>query len=347
MSDTNQLVKLSTAGGMITTAAAFEQRLQQWHAEGMHVLVPMVNFGGLAPGYGLLATACKISPDFSKHGPQEVYQNKQFCSPNEVAISKIGWRKIQSCAGITVDTIDLTDDSIQGLWKVKAIASRRGMNGEMMSVSFTHKWDMRQGSEKLKGMPAGQVGQARVHGLRHCEARAISGAIRELVGGKQKYTQKELEKPFISVQVSLAPDMSNPEVARIAAMVAFGATANLYPGVEQGALPASPIVEVEGDRPNPDHPDVVELDELLVDDVPAVKDGLTPVSVIFVGRTADAPADAPVYVIKTGDDKRYTTEDKGTATTAHQAMVNKTAVTISADQAGTIIELLDVVEVNQ
>ena len=333
----NQLAKRDH-GGMITTADAFEQKIQQWHADGLHVLVPMVNFGGLAPGYGLLATACKIDPNPAKGGAEEVYQNPQFCnkSRGEVALSKIGWRKIQACAGINVDTIDLTDVSVPNYWKVKAIASRRGMNGEMQSVTFTHVWDMREGSDKLKGQGASQVGQMRAHGIRHCEARAISGAIREMVGGKQKYTQAELAKPFISVQVSLAPDMSNPEVARIAAMVAFGASAQLYPGAEQNALPSAPIVDVGLDQPNPDHPDVVDLP---MEEEPEQTGEL--VSVTFVGTTPDSPKDAPVYVIKTGDDRRYLTADKATAATAHKAMKGNHAVAVDADSTGHIIELVD------
>src|SRR5439155_10873 len=78
------------------------------------------------------------------------------------------------------------------------------------------EWDLRDGSPQLKGWKPAQIEEARKHGLRNCEARAINAAIREAgCGIRQKYKVEDLAKPFVVMRVAFRANMDDPDQKRM------------------------------------------------------------------------------------------------------------------------------------
>jgi hypothetical protein len=245
---TEALTRAASSAAAITTPEAFTAALARWEQH-FNVLTPFQTFSHLAPGWGISGTICQISPDTRPDGPREVYGGLPFLKGNEVALAKKGLRKLAEAGGISTQTYELPTGE-RFYWKVKAVATYRGIDGTPMQREATKEWDLRDGSPQMRGWKPDQVHEGRKHGLRNCEARAINAAIRECgCGIDQKYTVDQLRKPFLVVRVAFQPDMSDPEVKRLVTQAAMGATSALYGS--SAALPAAPraIADDEDDEP--------------------------------------------------------------------------------------------------
>lgn len=216
----------------ITTPTQFEAAMAKWTGH-YNLLSPFTQITGLAPQHGIIASIVKINPDASKGGPGEVYNGLPFLSAGEVAIAKIGLRKIAEGAGISLESFRTDPRTIPYLWEFKAVATYRGIDGTQIRKEATAEWDLRDGAPRLKGWTANQVSEGRKNGLRNAETRAINAVIREL-GIKQKYTAAELAKPFLVLRVAWQPDPTNPDQMRMVAEQALRGTSALY----GSALPA-------------------------------------------------------------------------------------------------------------
>lgn len=246
MTTTDMTVAASRAAA-ITTPEAFTAALTQWEQQ-FNVLTPFTTFSHLAPGWGISGTIVRINSDGSPDGPREVYAGLPFLKAGaEVALAKKGLRKLAEAAGISTQTYELPTGA-RFYWKVKAVASYRGIDGTPMQREATKEWDLRDGSPQMRGWKPDQVQEGRKHGLRNCEARAINAAIRECgCGIDQKYSIKQLAKPFLVVRVAFQPDMQDPEVKRMVTQAAMGATSALYGG--PAALLAGRVIPDEDDPP--------------------------------------------------------------------------------------------------
>lgn len=225
---------------VITTPTQFESALQRWTGR-YNLLTPFTQITGLAPKHGIIASAVRIDSNPAKGGPGEVYDGLPFLQDSEVAIAKIGLRKIAEAAGISITTERTDPRAIQFLWEFKAIATWRGIDGTVVRREATAEWDLRDGSPRLKGWKPQQIEEGRKNGLRNAETRAINAAIRE-IGIKQQYHRRELEKPFLVLRVAWQPDPNNPDDMRLVGENAMRGTSTLYGG---GALPA-PAPHTEG-----------------------------------------------------------------------------------------------------
>ena len=226
--------ELAKRTDVITTPTQFEAALQKWTGR-YNLLTPFTQITGLAPKHGIIASAVKIDSNPAKGGPGEVYDGLPFLNDGEVAIAKIGLRKIAEGAGISVTTERTDPRTIPFLWEFKAIATWRGIDGTVVRREATAEWDLRDGSPRLKGWSAKQIEEGRKNGLRNAETRAINAAIRE-IGIKQKYHRRELEKPFLVLRVAWQPDPNNPDDMRLVGENAMRGTSTLYGGA---ALPAA------------------------------------------------------------------------------------------------------------
>lgn len=253
MTTTDMTVAASRAAA-ITTPEAFSAALATWEQQ-FNVLTPFTTFSHLSPGWGISGTIVRIHADASPDGPREVYDGLPFLKKGqEVALAKKGLRKLAEAAGISTQTYEI-ETGQRFYWKVKAIASYRGIDGTPMQREATKEWDLRDGSPQMRGWKPDQVQEGRKHGLRNCEARAINAAIRECgCGIDQKYSLKQLEKPFIVVRVAFQPDMQDPEVKRLVTQAAMGATSALYGGA--AALPA-PVRQIPDEDDLPREPRLV------------------------------------------------------------------------------------------
>lgn len=234
MDDTNALAtRADRTPAVITTPDEYSAALKRWEGH-FHVLSPFTDISGLAPQHGIIVSTVRINPDPAKGGPGEVYDGLPFLKGDEVALAKLGLRKIADCGAISTSTIRTDPRTIPHYWEFKAIASYRGIDGAIVVREATVEWDLRTGSDRLKGWRPDQITEGRKNGLRNCEARAINAAIREC-GLKQKYTQRELAKPFIVLRVAFQPDMTDPDQKRIVTENALRGTSALY---APHALPA-------------------------------------------------------------------------------------------------------------
>lgn len=236
-----------TAPAVITTPAEYLTSLQRWQQEKFNMLTPFSSITSLAKQHGLIASFVQINNDPSKGGPGEVYDGLPFLKNGEVAIAKNGLRKIAEGLGISTRLEYISVAQIRYYWHVKAIASYRGIDGAIVVREASMEWDLRDGSDRLKGWTSAQVGEARKHGLRACETRAINAAIRECgCGIKQAYPRQELAKAFVTVRVAYQPDMDDPETRRLVTEANLRGTNTLYPSAS--ALPAADAFE-ERDEP--------------------------------------------------------------------------------------------------
>lgn len=225
---TQGLEKSAKRTEIITTPNAFAEAIAKWTGN-YNLLSPFTQITGMAAQHGIIASVVKINPDPAKGGPGEVYDGLPFLNKGEVAIAKLGLRKIAEGAGISITTVRTDPRTIRDYWEFKAVATYRGIDGTVVTREATAEWDLRDGSPRLKGWTANQVSEGRKNGLRNAETRAINAAIREF-GIKQKYTQAELAKPFLVLRVAFQPDLSDPEQRRIVAENAMRGTSTLYGG---------------------------------------------------------------------------------------------------------------------
>lgn len=240
---------------IITTPQEYRDALTRW-AGNFNILTPFTNISGLAVQHGIIVSQIKINTDAAyggKGGGGETYGGLPFLSKGskgqgspdeELAIAKIGLRKIAECGAISTSTLRTDPRNIQHYWEMKGIARYRGIDGAIITREATVEWDLRDGSDRLKGWTPNQISEARKNGLRNCEARAINAAIRECgCGIKQKYTRAELEKPFIVLRVAFQPDMSDPETKRLVTEHALGGANAMYPPTSHRELPAHDVAD--------------------------------------------------------------------------------------------------------
>lgn len=246
---------------VITTREEFSESLAFWREQQFHVLSPFTNVSGLAQQHGIIASLVKIDSDPNGlagevYGGLPFLKGKRGDMSEEVALSKIGLRKIAECAGISVTTMRTDPRTIPHYWEFKAIAQYKGIDGGLVTREATAEWDLRDGSERLKGWTSNQTTEGRKNGLRNCETRAINAAIRECgCGIKQKFSRAELQKPFIVLRVMFQPDMSDPLTRRLITEQALRGTSALYPSAALPQHVAEPIDDAEvvtggdGDEP--------------------------------------------------------------------------------------------------
>ena len=264
MSDEQQGLSTARTGGVITSAEEYSKSMQTWQQK-FNVMTPFTSVSGIAPSFGIIASVVRINPDQAagevysgttpEGRPAMPFLKGAKGQPNEeLALAKIGLRKIAECGGISTSTVRTDPRTIPNYWEFKATASYRGLDGSTVTREATFEWDLREGSDRMKGWTANQVSEGRKNGLRACESRAINAAIRECgCGIKQKYTRAELEKPFLVVRVAFQPDMHDPAIKEMVTRQALGGVHAMYPAAAR-ELPAHDVVDAgEAEQESPRH----------------------------------------------------------------------------------------------
>jgi len=212
---------------IITSQEEYHVSRLRWEEKKYNILTPFRDISGLAPAHGVLASLILINTDVDA---KEVYSGLPFLKKDEVALAKRGLRKIADGLGISTELEHLSVGTVSHYWHVKAIATYRGLDGAVVLREASQEWDLRDGSDRLKGWTANQIQEGRKYGLRNCEARAINAAIRECgCGIKQAYYRDELARLFLAIRVMLNPDMSDPDQKRAVIENFYRGTATLYP----------------------------------------------------------------------------------------------------------------------
>lgn len=252
MSDETSLERAALrTPAVITTSEEYRGALLRWQEQRFNVLTPFTNISGMAAQHGIIASLVQVSTDRTAG---EVYDNSgglPFLKDDEVALAKTGLRKIAECAGISTSTERTDPRTIPYYWEIKARGSYRGVDGAIVVREATMEWDLRDGSDRLKGFKPNQITEARKNGLRNCETRAINAVIRECgCGLKQKYTRAELAKAFVVVRVMFIPDMNDPLTKKLVTERALGGTHALYASTSS-RLPAADVIDVEPEPAEP------------------------------------------------------------------------------------------------
>lgn len=230
MNDTpsGELTTIDRTPPVITTADEYRQSLSRWQGKQFHILTPFSSISGLAASHGILTSVVQLNPE---REAKDIYDGVPWLKKDEVALAKNGLRRIAEGLGISTRLDYISVAAIRHYWHVKAIATYRGIDGSVVTREASMEWDLRDGSDRLKGWTAAQISEARKHGLRACETRAINAAIRECgCGIKQAYRREEIMRPFVAVRVMYQPDMKDPETRRIMTEHSMRGTSALYAG---------------------------------------------------------------------------------------------------------------------
>lgn len=212
---------------IITTQEEYSASMLSWKERQYNLLTPFAKISGLAPAHGVIATVVAISID---PNDGEAFTNVPYLKKDQYALAKRGLRKVAEGIGISTQLEYLSVNQIRHYWHVKAVASYRGIDGAIVMREASQEWDLRDGSERLKGWTKNQIDEGRKYGLRNCETRAINAAIRECgCGIKQAYYRDELARAFVAVRVALNPDMTDPDQKRAVIQAFYGAKTLLYP----------------------------------------------------------------------------------------------------------------------
>ena len=225
-----------TVGTVIATPQEFSTYLAQQRQAHAHVLSPVTDLGALPDNWVMVPSAVKINAD---ENAGEVYADRLFCKNDEVALTKVGLRKIAKAAGISWKVVREDSGTVPNYWAMKCTISYRGHDGLPKEAEASYEWDLRDGSPRLQksdGVMGGkELNRARLNGYRRCEAGAINAAIREY-GLKQKYTKAELARPFVVFNVVFQPQTD--EQRNMLAQAALTGVSTLYSGAV-AELPAA------------------------------------------------------------------------------------------------------------
>ncbi|HXG70567.1 MAG TPA: hypothetical protein VNJ04_08145 [Gemmatimonadaceae bacterium] len=319
----------------ITSQDQYAQQLQLWQQQHVHALCPMVDFGALPEQYVLVPAMVKIDPN-PDNG--EVYFRPDICKPGEVALTAQGLQKIARCGGISLDSHRTDPRTIRLFWEFKAVASWTGFDGAREARSATKEWDMRDGSDQLKGMTDKQIGEARKHGARHAETRAISAVIRQF-GVRQKYKATDLAKPFGLVRVVYQPNMNDPVQRAIVTQQALGGAAAFAP---PQALPAAHTDVIDAQLADPPAPASPRTPPPAADpdfeELPAAAPAPpapTAYRVVKAGmQKRDAAGLGPLYIFEMEPAATFYTEDAALARTGAEAKKADARVEIDHERKG-------------
>jgi len=216
----------------------------------VNLVTPVATVDSIMPLHKISLRAVVIDATVDGKGNgSEVYKGK-FCADNERALGKVALEKIMAAAGVQILGTRRMDDRSAPLYcEFEVTLCTRDFDGTYRQVSKTKAVDLRDGSPEAKTILAfnsGAVllGEARKHILSNCETKAQLRALRTLLSIKQKYTLKELERPFVVPKLVPALDQSDPDQKRALIAIAAGGERALF-GVQSAEANAAARLLVE------------------------------------------------------------------------------------------------------
>lgn len=239
---------------VIATPADYTKLLAEL-ASKVNLLTPFTSIAGIAPSHLIRVHTTLLDLDPFKGG--DVYggfledgrkgmpflKGTRGGADEEFAIAKGGLRKLADLASMSTGARRTDNGVVRNYWSFEGYVTYTALNGTKITKTATAEWDLRDGSDRMKGWVPNQVSESRKNGLRNAETRAINAAIREAgIGIKQKYTRAELQRPFVVIEVAYQPDMSDPLVKEIVTRHALGGHELLYGG---GGRALPPVEDVE------------------------------------------------------------------------------------------------------
>ncbi len=350
----------------IVSPVQFNEYVAEQQTAHAHVLSPVTNIGSLPAMWKIVPSLVYINPD-PRAG--EVYQDRLFCGGDEVALTKVGLRKIAQGAALSTKVMRLDSSTVPNYWNMKAVIHWRGFDAQVKEYEASVEWDLREGSEQVNRMvkaaernrksgdktearqlAAKQVDASRLNGYRNAEARAINAAIREF-GLRQKYAQADLRKPFVCFNMVVNPDLGDVEQRRMVLQSALGAMGTLYP-------PDAPQLSQGRDPFAVDHahPDAIDAETMspaseakaisTSQEVPFEEAGTDAAQSVLVFQVTQSK-DSDDYFVVT-DVGRLHTSDRGVAAAMNTARKSGQRIRVELGErkgdTTTILEVLGLVE---
>jgi len=194
-----------------------------------HLLAATTQFAFIPPGYQVALRVCRFDPggEWDQRGKSN--GTWYAVDGGKLALHKSALRMLLSAAGGSVMTVRQDDRSNPHRWEYQATVRIRTIDGQWRSVCASKDLDLTDGSPVAKGMRTDrQRIQARIHGARVCEAKAVNAAIRSALGLRGSYSKDEAHLPFVFPVLLASFDMSDPEIRRMIVAAELGIAADVY-----------------------------------------------------------------------------------------------------------------------
>lgn len=328
---------------VISNAEQYGSAVQRWTQHEAHVISPLLVTSYLAPDHQVAASVVHIDPE------TDAYHSRIFHQKGEKSLSKVGLDKIAAAVGLSWEPSPASgrrDDRKEPHyceWEVTG--TYKSPDGAIQRVTGSSCCDFRDGSDQIKGLTPGNIAALRRKILERCESLAKNRAIRS-IGVHQKYSEQELEKPFVACRVVYVPP-DDPDVRKMIAAQNLGVVDQLYggpaalPAADAGAGVASPAPTDKGEPDPLDDLPEAEEEESISEDIP-------PEEVTFVGKTGKS-VDGALYfctVKGRGKEKLYIT-DPEVARALVGARKDRKLVEVELEQRGENLHVLEVKVLDQ
>jgi len=210
-----------------------------------NVICPIAAVDHIMPMHQISLRAVVVDPTVDSYGAgPECYRDPRFCKGDEVALGKNALSKIMAAGGVQiVDKRRLDDRSDPHYCEIEVVLGVRDFDGTPRQVIATKEMDLRSGAPETmkpeKDSQGGKTGRLvpyedtaladkRRHIQSHAETKAIERGIRLLFSLRQKYSAKDLAKPFIVPKLVPALDPEDPDQKAALIRIVEGSSGALY-----------------------------------------------------------------------------------------------------------------------
>lgn len=223
-----------------TNAEAIARAFAVAKARGCNLVGAETTISYVPPGYSVVFRLVRFDPA----APKTWYRTDDGFALSFVALSQLA-----ALAGITWEESEPVPvpPRERNLWRHKARASMRLIDGTRRSLVATAELDLRDGSAAHEAAQQSRQGRdggtrngmaallkKREKGAAHCASSAQARVIRQLLGIRT-YSPEEQAKPFVVVTLAWIPPVGNPEVDKMIAAAELGVVSQVY-----GARPVAP-----------------------------------------------------------------------------------------------------------
>lgn len=210
-----------------------------------NLISPVASVDAIPALHGISLRAVVIDSNTDQYGNgAEVYRDSRFCGLDEVALGGVALQKIAAAAGVQiVSTVRMDDRSEPYYCAMELTLGIRDFDGTWRQVTKSKEIDLREGAPeamkpekdnnnrktgKLVALDPSALADKRRHIQSLAETKAFYRGLRTLLNLKQKYSKRELERPFVVPKLVPALDPSDPDQKKALIEMAIGTNQRLY-----------------------------------------------------------------------------------------------------------------------
>jgi hypothetical protein len=225
---------------VITTPEEYRGALLRWQQNNFNVLTPFVNISGLAPSHGIVSSLIQVNVDKAPaRSTTDSSSGLPFLKGDESRSRRTACASSPSALGISTKLEYARSASSRTTGTFKAIATYRGIDGATSRARPRSEWDLRDGSDRMKGWTPARSGGAQARAAQLRDARHQRGD-----PGVRLRHQAEVHEARSSSAVPRRPRRvpaghERPGDKRIVTERALGGTNALYPRGRERTLARS------------------------------------------------------------------------------------------------------------